>query len=194
MRLRLATSLKNKTSSLARDARLLNAVVDTKNRVQKRPSLVGAFGPVTVGNGLGLFVRNNPSAGGGSSGIISQELISITGTILTTAPSAYTTHVLTAVDLGGGVTFGMDPTGGSISPSTLNGATIITLLSDLLSTETTFVLSGVRPSNFFISITISGQTFLSADGFQGGGSNTQWQWLSTPQPINAAGTYNVTII
>ena len=100
MRLKLATSLKNKTSSLARDPRLLNSVVDTKGRVQKRPSLVASFGPVTVGNGLGLFVRNTPGAPGVPA---IPELITITGAVITTAPATYfdATHTLTAIGFDG---------------------------------------------------------------------------------------------
>ena len=185
MRLKLATSLKNKTSSLARDPRLLNSVVDTKGRVQKRPSLVASFGPVTVGNGLGLFVRNTPIGTTGGT----QELISITGGILTTNPGIFinANYTLTAVD-GAPGSFGFFFGGpGSISPTLLNGQTIQAFFSE--TGGTWFRTTGTDP-NLFTSITANGITLLTADAAFAGNS---WNWTPT-EMFSSAGTYGVLIV
>ena len=191
MRLKLATSLKNKTSSLARDPRLLNSVVDTKGRVQKRPSLVASFGPVTVGNGLGLFVRNTPGAPGVPA---IPELITITGAVITTAPATYfdATHTLTAVEAGVDI-FGMQAGLGSITPTTFNGLVIDALYTALIgATYTTqLTLLGATSQNFFASIRIGGTTLNSADATFGGG---EWIWANNINIISGVGTYSVRIV
>lgn len=190
MRLKLATSLKNKTSSLARDPRLLNSVVDTKGRVQKRPSLVASFGPVTVGNGLGLFVRNTPIGTTGGT----QELIAITGTIVTIAPAAFGAYTLIAGDTGGGI-FGYQINNiGSITPTTFNGQTINEFMT-LVDTITTVKMSGNLSQDFWIRIVANAVTLLSANAttFEPAPSESLWNF-SAINVFTATGTYPVTIV
>lgn len=190
MRLPLATTLKNRTNDTSKYARLLNAVVDTKQKVVKRPSLVGSYGPVTAGMGLGLFVRTTPSIGSPS-----EELIAIVGSILTTSPSAFSipTHTLIAVSLGGTAN-GMSIPAGSITPPTFNGSTINDFFGDPGGPNTDFQLLGSGMNqDFFTSITSNGITLFSVDADFTPGVNPLWRWNTTAM-FSAAGTYPVTIV
>lgn len=182
MRIPLATTLRNRTQSTDTGARLLNAVVDSKKRVAKRPSLVGSFEVATAGAGLGLYVRSTPHAPDDGS---DEELIAIVGSSLITSPSVFfnTTHTLTSVNVAGNpVVFGMNltvgaPTG-SISPTTYNGATIRKLFAETDTPNTVFAVSGDVSQNFFTSIKVGAITLTSAsaDSFSSGGGQTSWGW------------------
>lgn len=185
MRLPLATTLRNRTKNTDKDARLLNAVVDTKNRVQKRPSLVATYGPVTAGNGLGLFVRNTPGP----------ELVAITGTIVTVTPSAYAnpTHTLVAADFGGGV-LGYDNSVpvpfNNLTPNTVNGALCVFFRCIQSNGYTWLRIAGELPQNWFNSVRIGSKTLLSADATYTF-SFTEWEWTSLPAIIPSEGTFSV---
>lgn len=190
MRVPLAITLKNKTSSLARDARLLNAVVDTKNRVQKRPSLVATYGPVTAGNGLGLFVRNTPN-------ITDNELVAITGSVLTTAPFTYGSLILVAQEEPGNLIRGYwsDFPLGSLTPDTFKGVQCVRVYSYYPPADAqtdVWFNSAILTSSFFSSVKVGSITYYtsSATFTQSVGS---WVW-PTNTLVPSTGTYAVIFI
>lgn len=85
MRMPFPTTLRNRSKSRAKDARILNGMVDKRRAVVKRPSLNASFSPVAVGPGLGLFVKTTPSTSG--TGGVGEELIAISNDVLTQGPT-----------------------------------------------------------------------------------------------------------
>lgn len=185
MRIPLATTLRNRTNDLSKGPRLLNAVVDTKKRVVKRPSLVASYGPVTAGAGLALFVRTTPGLGGSS-----EELIAISNEVLNTSPSVFanSTHDLTAAtttDATFAYTGYIPSIGlGAITPTTLNGVSIKSIDTHYeLAIPTVFytniTLDTSLPQSFFTSITNNqnGRTLDSVDAtYLDLGVETLWTW------------------
>lgn len=176
MRIPLATTLRNRTQSTDTGARLLNAVVDSKKRVVKRPSLVGSFEVATPGSGLGLFVRSTPGVPK------TEELIVIASNFLTTSPVAFgaTTFVLDSVFIDGSEygTF-LPPSIGNITPLTFKGKTINYFLSNNLPLFK-FEVEGVLSQNAFTSINFLSQTFLSSQASFNVSAQTTWTWASHP--------------
>lgn len=94
MKLPLAYSLKNRDSSLSKDAKLLNGYVESRGdpkkggltTVEKRPALDSAF-ELTSGTGQALYVLNIP--GGDGVGVPGSDVLGVViSDILTRAPTA----------------------------------------------------------------------------------------------------------
>ena len=188
MRLPLATTLRNRQNTLSKDARLLNAVVDSKQRVVKRPSLVATYGPVAAGPGQSLFVRTVPALGG-----VTEELIAISNGVINTSPGAFTnpTHVLVTVNQGGD-TYGYSSSGnGSLTPNTVNGNLVVELQSD--GTNTKITISGAPAQDFFMSLTSGATTLNTADATFTPAGTAIWQWDGVVL-FNAEATYQLIII
>lgn len=88
MRLALASTLKNRTNETDKDARLLNAFVETKRgvvNVVKRPSIVATFSALEggAGAGQGLFSYSTPE------GV--ETLVGIQNDVLNNAPTSVVT-------------------------------------------------------------------------------------------------------
>ena len=199
MRLKLATTLKNYGASLNRDARMLNAVVETKgetSRAIKRPGLVATYEVTTPGAGLGLFVRNTPTAPGVGYPSGSPELVVIAGSVLTSSPDTYysPSHSLVAVDLSSGIVLGMQGASGSITPTDVEGLTVMSLFNNITTNVVEFQLAGPNTQDYITSIRIDGITLLGADAiFTQPGGNSLWTWTNA-EIIPAVGTYNVLIV
>ena len=80
MRLPYPTTLKNRGKSRAKDARILNGMVDKRRAIVKRPSLNASFEAVEEGPGLGLFVLTTPNHA-------DDEVIAISNDVLTFGPT-----------------------------------------------------------------------------------------------------------
>lgn len=78
MRLTLPSTLKNRGGNTQKDARLKNAMVDTRGRVAKRPAVQQAFVALT-GNGQLITTRNTPDG---------DEVIVVTDDVLTVGLTA----------------------------------------------------------------------------------------------------------
>jgi hypothetical protein len=108
---------------------------------------------------------------------------------------------LTAVDLGGGTSFGTSPGLGSIAPGTFGGYTIrtlsVTIYVDYFGAgingyETTITTSGVPPQSLFTTLVVNGVTFLSNAATYTTVPATSWTWpISLTAPFSTAGTYPV---
>lgn len=101
MKIPLAFSLKNRDSSLAKDAKLVNGYVETRGDpkkggiryVEKRPALDSAF-ELTSGSGQALYVTNIP----GGDGSPSEDVLgTVIGDILTRAPTPKTKRLRVGV-------------------------------------------------------------------------------------------------
>ena len=192
MRLPLASTLKTRDGTLDKDARLLNAVVDTKQRVLKRPGLIATYEVATPGAGLGLFVINTPERPDAASG---DELVVIAGSVLTTTPPEFVNvnFTLTAGTINAAGIFGLLTSSaiGSINPTSFDGGTITEFYTSNPPTyvaDTQLLITGAHAQSAFTSITFNGITLLSADVSEfSSGSNTLWRWASAL--ITAAGTY-----
>ena len=193
MRLPLATTLRNRTHTLTRDARLLNCVVDSKGRVTKRPSLVANFGPVTAGNGLGLFVRSTPDRPDDPG---DEELIAITGSTVTVAPSAFFvgSHTVVRVNYGSeNEQWGFSTGNGSITPTTFNGITITDIYYDSNTATFTFRLNSDVGQSFLTSISDGTNSVLGSEASYTGGGVAIWSWPSDNVWTTATGSISIAI-
>lgn len=102
------------------------------------------------------------------------------------------THVLTAIDLGGG-DFGMLGASGSIAPTTLNGSAIENMFYQTIGGGTFLRVAGIHAQSFFTSMTSNSVTLTSASAsYSSGGGSTDWQWIGGSGIWPSAGTYPVT--
>lgn len=100
-------------------------------------------------------------------------------------------YILVAGSAGAQRGYKQDTGLGSLTPNTLNGATIVFLESKITATTNTALwTSAVAPQNFFTSITIGGVTLTSASATYTGAT---WTWTGTVL-IPATGTYAVTFV